>query len=103
MNSRVSRSNSAYVALEVADINRVETDLMGIKLSNRYFGTGGRILTIVTQSLTSASVSWSPMRKSLPVKIFSSLSKDSNNARTAFWYASCEVAKPALYTPSSRR
>ena len=56
--------------------------------------------TIVTQSLTSASVSLSPTRYSFPVNIFSTLSRASNTSTTPFSYAAWLVAKPVLYTPS---
>ena len=58
---------------------------------------------MVTQSLMSASVSLSPIRKSFPVRSFSTLSRASKSSTTAFSYAACVVANPDLYTPSEKR
>ncbi len=90
----------AYVALEVAYVDGVEADL----LANLRLKSGKRNdrLTIVTQRRMSHSVSLSPTMYCLPVKSFSTLSRDSKSWWTASSYADWVVAKPDLYTPSTR-
>jgi hypothetical protein len=63
MDVRVAVADGSDVALEMADIDGIKSDLCTHRISISCIGaTGGQVLTMVTKSLISASVKRSPMR-----------------------------------------
>lgn len=92
-------SNVAKIAFEEGEIYGIKANLLMTISAQKLKEMLGRP-TMVGYNRTSASVNWSPTKKSLSWSCTSSRSRAWNKLSNAFSYASWVVAIPALYTPS---
>lgn len=83
----ISIPDSANIAPEApTKVGNIKANLLTV-VSMDFYKANNMTLTAVVQSLTSASVSWSPTRNSCFERIFSTLSSASKTFRQAVSYS----------------